>query len=99
MIKFEWNQAKDRANQQKQGISFERAKSVFYDDYAIQFFDEMNSIDEDRFLLLGRSLRSNVLIVCHCVRAHESKEIIRIISARRATRKERKHYEGGNYEI
>ena len=99
MIKFEWNQTKDKANRSKHGISFTEAKSVFYDDFAMQFFDEMNSIDEDRYLLLGRSFESNVLIVCHCVRLHQSIEIIRIISARQATRKERKHYEGGNYEI
>ena len=99
MIKFEWNQTKDKANQRKHGVSFKEAKSVFYDEFAIQFFDEMNSIDEDRFLLLGRSLESNILIVCHCIRPHESDEIIRIISARRATHKERQHYEGDKYGI
>jgi len=99
MIKFEWNQTKNKDNLRKHGISFEEAKSVFYDDFAIQFFDELNSIVEDRFLLLGRSFESKILIVCHCIRSHETDEIIRIISARRATRKECKHYTGGLYEI
>ena len=98
MIKFEWNQTKDKANQRKHGISFSEAKSVFYDDFAIQFFDEIHSIDEDRFLLLGMSIESNVVMVCHCIRVIESAEIIRIISARRATHKEQ-HYEGDKYGI
>jgi len=92
MIEFEWSQAKARANLRKHGISFEEAKSVFYDEYARQFFDEDHSKDEERFLLLGKSNRSRILIVCHCER--ESGDIIRIISARKATAKERKFYEG-----
>jgi uncharacterized DUF497 family protein len=92
MIEFEWSQAKARSNLRKHGVSFEEAKSVFYDEYARQFFDEDHSKDEERFILLGKSNRSRILIVCHCER--ETGDIIRIISARRATAKERKFYEG-----
>ena len=92
MIKFEWDQAKNRSNQQKHGISFEEAKSVFYDEYAIQYFDEENSEIEDRFLMVGLSQESHFLLVCHCER--DEGRTIRIISARRATNNEREFYEG-----
>lgn len=94
MIKFEWNPDKGRTNQLKHGVSFEEAQSVFYDEYAIQFYDEAHSEEEDRFLMLGLSNESRVLLVCHCERADG--EIIRIISARKATKTERKHYKGGD---
>ncbi len=68
------------------------AQSVFYDDYAIQFYNEENSIEEDRFLMLGYSYESNLLMVCHCERS--SGQSIRIISARKATNRERKYYDG-----
>jgi len=92
MIEFEWSQPKARANLKKHGVSFEEAQSVFYDDYARQFLDDEHSEDEERFILLGRSNRSRLLIVCHCERA--GGDVIRIISARKATAKERKYYEG-----
>ncbi len=92
MIKFEWNQIKAASNQKKHGISFEEAKSVFYDEFAVQFYDSENSELEDRFLMLGLSSESRVLIVCHCER--DSGNTIRLISARKATRKERKFYKG-----
>jgi uncharacterized DUF497 family protein len=92
MIEFEWSQAKARANLRKHGVSFEEAKSVFYDEYARQFFDDDHSDAEERFILLGKSNRSRILIVCHCER--QSGDIIRIISARKATATERKFYEG-----
>ena len=93
MIKFEWEPSKDRANQRKHGVSFEEAKSVFYDEFAVQFFDETHSTSEERFLMLGMSNRANMLLVCHCVRDNEA--TVRIISARKATRNERKLYRGG----
>lgn len=93
MIKFEWNQTKAASNQKKHGISFEEARSVFYDEFAIQFFDEENSETENRFLMLGLSNEARVLIVCHCER--EAGNTIRIISARKATKSECKYYEGG----
>ncbi len=92
MIEFEWSQAKSGSNLKKHGISFEEAQTVFYDEYARQFFDDDHSEHEDRFIMLGTSNRARVLIVCHCERASDA--IIRIISARKATRKERNFYEG-----
>ncbi len=92
MIEFEWNAARSRANLKKHGISFDEARSVFYDDYARQFYDEEHFDVEDRFILLGMSNQSRIVIVCHCERS--SGEVIRIISARKATSKERNFYEG-----
>jgi uncharacterized DUF497 family protein len=94
MIKFEWDEAKAKSNIKKHGIAFEEAKSVFFDEYAIQFYDDESSqLEDDRFLMLGTSNEANVLLVCHCER--QEGEIIRIISARKATKSERKYYEGG----
>jgi len=92
MITFDWDQAKARANERKHGVSFEEAQSVFYDEYARQFYDPEGSESEDRFLLLGMSNQARVLLVCHCERSQG--DVIRIISARKATRNERKYYEG-----
>ena len=93
MIRFEWNQPKAAANLMKHGVSFEEAQSVFFDEFAIQFFDDEHSTGEDRFILLGMSSNARMLIVCHCER--ESGELIRIISARRATKREGAFYRGG----
>jgi uncharacterized DUF497 family protein len=92
MIKFEWNTAKAASNKKKHGVSFEEAQSVFYDEFALQFFDEDNSGSENRFLMLGFSDKARLLIVCHCER--EQGNIIRIISARKATKHESNHYQG-----
>ena len=92
MIKFEWDPRKDSANQRKHGVSFEEAQSVFFDENAVQFYDEHHSDHEDRFIMLGLSIRSRILVVCHCER--ESGNVIRIISARKATKSERKYYGG-----
>jgi len=92
MIEFEWNPPKSRANLKKHGISFDEAQSVFYDEYARQYFDDENSDTEDRFILLGMSIHSRVLVVCHCERSNG--DGVRIISARKATSTERKHYQG-----
>lgn len=93
MIGFEWNSSKASANQRKHGIAFEEAKSVFYDEFAVQFYDSENSeLEEDRFLMLGLSCESRILIVCHCER--DSGNTIRLISARKSTSKERKFYAG-----
>ena len=67
MIMFSWDPAKARSNLKKHGVSFEEARSVFYDDFAIQFYDE-ESLDENRFLLLGMSNESRILVVVHCER-------------------------------
>lgn len=91
MIKFEWNLSKARSNLKKHGVSFEEAQTVFFDENAIQFFDAESSSEEERFLMLGLSENSRILLVCHCEREGG---VIRIISARKATAKERKHYTG-----
>ena len=92
MIKFEWDASKAVSNKKKHGVSFGEAKSVFYDDFAIQFFDDENSELEDRFLILGHSNQSRILLICHC--ELEAGNLIRIISARKATAKERELYKG-----
>ncbi|MEL6711438.1 MAG: BrnT family toxin [Pseudomonadota bacterium] len=84
--------SKDRLNQRKHSVSFEEEKSLFYDDLAVQFFDDSHSLQEDRFLMLGMSSQSKLLLVCHCVR---ESDIIRIISARKTTKQESKLYPGG----
>jgi uncharacterized protein len=91
MIRFEWNLAKETANVRKHGVSFEEAQSVFYDEFAVQFFDDEHSTDsEERFLLLGMSTGDKLLLVCHCERNAGS--VIRIISARKATKQESNFY-------
>ena len=89
-LSFEWDQQKADANEAKHGISFEEASTVFYDEAALLIGDPDHSEDEDRFVLLGMSVVSRVLVVCHCYR--ESDEIIRLISARKAGRHEREQY-------
>lgn len=93
MIAFEWDPAKAASNLKKHKVSFEEARSVFFDEFAMQFFDEDHSTDEERFLMLGMSSGAKLLIVCHCEREHG--EIIRIISARKATKRESAFYQGG----
>jgi hypothetical protein len=90
MIAFEWDSAKAAANARKHGVSFEEAQSVFYDEFAVQFFDDDHSSDEERFLLLGMSTGARLLLVCHCER--DGGNVIRIISARRATKRESAFY-------
>ena len=92
MIKFEWNAAKGISNKKKHGISFEEAQSVFYDEFAVQFFHEESSSSEDRFLMLGFSDEARLLIVCHCER--DQGNTVRIISARKATKNESHYYQG-----
>jgi len=94
MIKFDWNALKAATNIRKHGVSFEEAKSVFFDDFALQFFDQVNSEVEDRFLMFGMSNETKLLIVCHCER--DDGNTIRIISARKATKNESKHYLKGD---
>lgn len=93
MLDFEWDKQKASSNVMKHGVSFDEAKTVFYDENAVQFFDAKNSGGtEDRFLLLGVSNKLRILIVCHCERNHGKS--IRIISARKATKTESAYYEG-----
>ena len=83
---FEWDKLKENANIKKHGVSFEEARTSFYDENAVQFFDPDHSDDEDRFILLGVSHKLNTLIVCHCFREEET--TVRIISARKADKDE-----------
>jgi len=89
-LRFEWDKDKSKANQAKHGVSFEEAASVFYDGWAVEFYDDENSEWDDRFLILGVSAKLRLLMVCHCYRAAESS--IRIISARKATKNEATYY-------
>ena len=85
-IHFDWSEAKNQANVQKHGVSFEEAKSVFFDEFALLLADPDHSDDEDRFVLLGLSAKLRLLLVCHCFEADDG--LIRVISCRKATRKE-----------
>ena len=85
-LSFSWDDAKNRANQKNHGVSFEEAKTVFFDENAVQYPDPDHSDDEDRFLMVGHSYKFRMLIVCHCYREDEFR--IRIISARKVTKKE-----------
>jgi uncharacterized DUF497 family protein len=89
-IRFEWDESKNRINQAKHKISFEEAKTVFYDLKALVIDDPEHSSEEERFIILGLSKTANLLVVCHCYR--ESETVIRIFSARKATKTEAGYY-------
>lgn len=89
---FEWDANKAASNIKKHRVSFEEAKSVFYDDAARLIPDPDSSQGEERFILLGKSSHLKTLIVCHCYR--DLKDTIRIISARKANKRESKQYKG-----
>ena len=89
-ISFVWDEKKARENLEKHKISFEEAQTVFSDPNARMIFDMEHSTDEERFILLGISSGLRLLVVCHCYR--EDDMVIRIISARKATRNEQKQY-------
>jgi uncharacterized protein len=91
--RFEWDPGKSRANLKKHRVSFEEAKTVFFDEGALVASDPDHSADEDRFLIIGFSIQLRVLLVCFCER--EEGDVIRIISARKATRKEQGQYRKG----
>jgi hypothetical protein len=91
-MRFEWDPVKAASNARKHRVTFEMARTVFYDDFAVQFFDEEHASVEDRFLLLGMSSDARLLLVCHCER--EGGDVIRIISARKATDREAQYYRG-----
>lgn len=93
MLSFEWDEGKNKTNQRKHSVSFEEASTVFLDERGILFDDPSHSETEERFLLLGMSASARVSIVCHCYRASDT--VIRIISARKATKKEEERYAEG----
>jgi uncharacterized DUF497 family protein len=92
-MKIVWDEAKNKENIRNHKISFEEAETVFYDPNGKIIHDPDHSKEEDRFIILGLSKMLNLLVVCHCYR--ENDEEIRIITARKATKKETKEY-GGN---
>ena len=92
-LRFEGDERKNRENQRKHGVSFEEARTVFFDERAVEFYDDQHSEWEQRSLLLGLSVRLRILLVCHCVR--KGGGVIRIISARKATATEQRHYPWG----
>lgn len=89
-LRFEWDDSKSHSNTNKHGVSFEEAQTVFLDENAIRFYDPDHSEDEDRFLMLGISFKLRILLVCHCFRQNEN--VIRIISARKANKREERDY-------
>ena len=89
-IHFEWDENKNQINQRKHKVSFDEAKTVFEDVEALVIDDPDHSQEEDRFIILGLSNKTNLLVVCHCYR--ESDTVNRIISARKATTTETKQY-------
>ena len=92
-MKFEWDKGKERINVKKHGVSFEQASYVFSDPYALNKYDGEHSQEEDRWLLLGKSLNEVMLVVVHTFRDNEGVESVRVISARRATSHEQDIYQ------
>ncbi|MES0491181.1 MAG: BrnT family toxin [Leptospirales bacterium] len=92
MITFSWDDQKGETNLKKHGVTFNEAKSVFYDDNARLKEDDEHSESENRFVLMGMSEKARILIVVHCHR--ETEKLLSIISARKATKNESKAYRG-----
>ncbi|MDR1689967.1 MAG: BrnT family toxin [Clostridiales bacterium] len=90
---FEWDENKNEANKIKHGVSFEEAETVFDDKKAKFIFDVLHSVDEERFIIIGLDSIFRELTVCHCYLG-ENDEIVRIISARKATKNEKSIYYG-----
>ena len=93
-MKFEWDRKKAESNLAKHGISFEEARTVFYDENARLIDDPDHSGDEDRFILMGISQGLRIITVCHCYRDEDR---IRLISARKATKQEKHFYQGDRH--
>jgi uncharacterized protein len=93
MLRFDWDEQKNKSNRTKHGIWFEEARSVFADPHGRLFYDPEHSESEDQFILLGMSSAARILVVVHCYR--NSDPVARLISARKATRKEIRFYEEG----
>ncbi len=91
-LHFAWDEDKSRVNKRKHGVSFEEARTVFFDPNARLIHDPDHSESEDRFILLGISRQLRLLVVCHSYQPNEDQ--IRIISARKATKKERNYFGG-----
>lgn len=92
---FEWDEVKAKTNIKKHGVSFEEAKSVFFDEFGRLISDPDSSVGEERFILLGQTFGMRTLVVCHCYRGVGDR--IRILSARKADQRERREYERFQY--
>jgi uncharacterized DUF497 family protein len=92
-MKFEWNTTKEKINIQKHGVTFEQASYVFADPFALNKYDDEHSKEEDRWIILGKSLNQTLLLVVHTFRDTNGTEFVRIISARKATKKEKLAYQ------
>jgi uncharacterized DUF497 family protein len=92
-MKFEWDKNKEETNIIKHGVTFEQASYVFADPFVLNKFDDEHSDDEDRYVLLGKSLNETILVVIHTFRDKNGMEFVRIISARKATKNEKKVYQ------
>jgi uncharacterized DUF497 family protein len=92
-MKFEWDVEKEKINIQKHGVSFEQASYVFSDPFTLHKYDDEHSFSEERWIMLGKSLNELILVVSHTFRSVDNIESTRIISARKATKREQKTYQ------
>lgn len=92
-LSFEWDKDKAASNESKHGVTFDEASTVFADPLAVIFDDEEHSEDEIREIIIGHSILERLLLVSFTERGED---VVRIISARRATKRERKDYEEGS---
>ncbi len=92
-MKFEWDKNKEKRNILKHNVTFEQASYVFADPFVLNRFDDEHSEDEDRYVLLGKSLNETILVVVHTFRDENGIEFVRIISARKATKNEKNVYQ------
>jgi uncharacterized DUF497 family protein len=92
---FEWDPAKAKANLRKHGVSFEQAVTIFLDPRAVSIFDHDHDEQEERWITVGTATQGNVLLVVHTFfeSAHDQEYTVRVISARRATKREQRQYE------
>ena len=90
---FEWDDAKAESNEEKHGVTFAEAMTIFADTLSVTGYDPRHSDEEDRFLTMGMSVEGRLLVVSHTDRS----DAVRIISAREASRRERKDYEDGRF--
>ncbi len=92
-MKFEWDTAKEKINMRKHHVSFEQASYVFVDPFALNKSDNEHSEDENRWIILGKALNETILLVVHTFRDKDGKEFVRIISARKANKREKQAYQ------
>ena len=91
-VRFEWNKNKDEENSRNHGVSFDEARTVFYDENALEFYDQDHSLGEDRYLMIGLSSKLRLLLVNYTVREERDEDVIRIISSRKPTKREQTIY-------